>query len=212
MAKRSVKTIRRLAWSLCALPLLWLATLTALHALGADPVAFLTRETGLISLRLLMAALLVSPFYRWTHWTFVPPLRRVFGLGAFYYGCLHLAVYLTLNQHLNAGFVLRDLHRPYIIAGDVSLLLALPLALTSTDRMMRALGRRWKVLHRLVYLVAIAAVLHYALLLKIDFRPGLGYGLALGLLLGWRLFDALAGRLRNLRVQAAGASLSGPEE
>ena len=181
-----VRRIRRAAWVVCLLPALWLGALAATNNLGADPIGLLTNRTGLWSLQLLLLALAITPAYRWLHWTLLPPLRRVFGLASFYYACAHLAVYLGLNQYARPGLVIQDLRHPYILVGYLSWGLAIPLALTSTDTAMRRLGARWKRLHRLVYAVAIAAVLHYALLLKIDFHPAIRYSLTLAVLLGLR--------------------------
>lgn len=177
------RRIRRVGWFVCLLPAVWLVALAVAGDLGGDPIGFLTNRTGLWSLRLLLLALAVTPAYRVLHWSLLPPLRRVLGLASFYYACVHLAIYLGLNQYARPGLILRDLRHPYIVAGYVSWILAIPLAVTSTDAAMRRLGLQWKRLHRLVYGVAIAGVLHYALLLKIDFHPALRYGLALTVLL-----------------------------
>lgn len=190
-ARKKIRTIRAVAWAVCLVPAMWLFVLWRSGDLGADPVAFLTNETGIFSLRLLLATLIITPAYWAFHWSVLPPLRRVFGLGAFVYATAHLVVYFGLNQYLESGFILHDLARPYILAGYVSWVLAIPLAVTSTDAMMRRLGYRWKRLHRLVYIVAVAGVLHYALLLKIDFSPAIRYSLVLGALLGVRLVVAL---------------------
>lgn len=201
-ARKRVRAIRAVAWVVCLLPAVWLIALWREGDLGADPVGFLTNETGIVSLRLLIATLVVTPAYWLLRWPVLPPLRRVLGLGSFFYACAHLFVYLGLNQYLEPGFIVRDLARPYILAGYLSWALAIPLAMTSTDAMMRRLGYRWKRLHRLVYLVAIAAVLHYALLIKIDFDPAIRYSLVLGVLLAVRLAAALRRRGAQTPVPA----------
>lgn len=194
-------------FALCLLPLLQQAWWAYSGNLGANPIGELTNESGVWSLRLLLATLAITPLRRLTGWGWLISVRRMLGLYAFTYGVLHLGVYWGLNQYFDLGLIAGDLKRPYIVAGYLSLLLMVPLAATSTDAMVRRLGRRWQKLHRLVYAVAILGVLHYLLLVKIDFLPPLGYGLALAVLLGWRLWVwRIAPRLEPLwrRRQQAG--------
>ena len=194
-------------FALCLLPLLQQAWWAYTGDLGANPIGELTNESGVWSLRLLLATLAITPLRRLTGWGWLVSVRRMLGLYAFTYGVLHLGVYWGLNQYFDLSLIAGDLKRPYIIAGYLALLLMLPLAATSTDAMVRRLGRRWQKLHRLVYAVAILGVLHYLLLVKIDFLPPLGYGLALAVLLGWRVWAwQIAPRLEPLwrRRQQAG--------
>ncbi len=190
---------RRMVTSLtvagCLIPLAFVAYRTLTGTLGANPISNLTNRTGLWSLRLLLATLAVTPLRRLSGWTWLMPARRILGLFAFFYGLLHLVVYLALNQAFSATLILGDLSRPFIIAGYLSFTLMVPLAATSTMGAMRALGPRWQLLHRLIYAVAILAVLHYLLLVKIDFQPPEAYGALLVLLLSYRIGASLRRRI-----------------
>lgn len=173
--------------AMCLIPLALVLYHAAYGGLGANPIADLTNVTGLWSLRFLLVTLMVTPLRRLAGWNWIMPARRVLGLFAFFYGLLHLIVYLTLNQTLSLTLIVGDLSRPFIIAGYLSLALMIPLAATSTVRAMRRLGARWQRLHRLVYGVAALGVLHYLLLVKIDFQPPEVYGAVLAILLLYRL-------------------------
>jgi sulfoxide reductase heme-binding subunit YedZ len=131
--------------------------------LGANPIEFITRSTGTWTLVMLCLTLAITPLRRWSGYNELIRLRRMLGLFAFFYGVLHLGTYVWFDQFFDLTAMLRDIvKRPFITAGFVAFLLMLPLAITSTRAMQKRLGRRWAVLHRLVYVVAIAALLHYA--------------------------------------------------
>lgn len=156
--------------------------------LGADPVATLLWQTGLWALRLLLASLAVTPLQRLTGWRWPIRFRRQLGLFAFFYACLHLAVYAVFDRSLDLAAVWEDIvERPFITVGALAFLLLVPLAATSTRAAVRRLGPRWQQLHRLVYLAAGLAVLHYLWLVKADLRPPLIYAGILATLLLLRL-------------------------
>ena len=156
--------------------------------LGADPVAALLWQTGLWALRLLLASLAVTPLQRLTVWRWPIRFRRQLGLFAFFYACLHLAVYAVFDRSLDLTAVWEDIiERPFITVGALAFLLLVPLAATSTRAAVRRLGPRWQQLHRLVYLAAGLAVLHYLWLVKADLRPPLIYAAILAVLLLLRL-------------------------
>ncbi|HJO34809.1 MAG: protein-methionine-sulfoxide reductase heme-binding subunit MsrQ [Pseudomonadota bacterium] len=156
--------------------------------LGADPVATLLWQTGLWALRLLLASLAVTPLQRLTGWRWPIRWRRQLGLFAFFYACLHLAVYAVFDRSLDLAAVWEDIvERPFITVGALAFLLLVPLAATSTRGAVRRLGPRWQQLHRLVYLAAGLAVLHYLWLVKADLRPPLIYAGILAVLLLLRL-------------------------
>lgn len=156
--------------------------------LGADPVATLLWQTGLWALRLLLASLAVTPLQRLTGWRWPIRFRRQLGLFAFFYACLHLAVYAVFDRSLDLAAVWEDIvERPFITVGALAFLLLVPLAATSTRAAVRRLGPRWQQLHRLVYLAAGLAVLHYLWLVKADLRPPLIYAAILAALLLLRL-------------------------
>ena len=173
------------------MPLLWW-TCAALGlfglSLGADPVKKLEHECGKTALNLLLITLSVTPVRNLTGLTQLVRLRRMLGLFAFFYAVVHFTIYLVLDLELNFRVLGADIvKRPYITIGFTALLLLLPLALTSTNGMMRRLGARWQRLHRLVYVIAALAVWHFYWQVKRDVREPLLYLGILALLLGYRL-------------------------
>jgi sulfoxide reductase heme-binding subunit YedZ len=149
-------------FALSLLPLARLVAYAVTDRLGANPVEFITRSTGTWALVMLCVTLAVTPLRRLSGWNALVRLRRMLGLFAFFYACLHLIVFLWLEHWFDVTAMLRDvLERPFITVGFVAFLLLVPLAATSTQRMIRWLGKRWQALHRLVYLIAPLAVLHY---------------------------------------------------
>jgi sulfoxide reductase heme-binding subunit YedZ len=157
--------------------------------LGADPVAALTHGTGDWALRLLLLSLAMTPLRRLLGQPWPIRFRRLVGLYAFFYACLHLSIYLVLDLGGYWTQIFEDIaKRPYITIGFSAWLLLLPLALTSTRGWIRRLGRRWGQLHRLVYVAGVLAVLHFLWLVKSDLREPLVYAAVLALLLGLRLW------------------------
>jgi len=164
----------------------------AFGGLGANPVEFVTRSTGTWTLVFLCITLAVTPARRFTGWNWLLRLRRMLGLFAFFYGALHFTTYFWLDQWFDLAAIVKDIvKRPFITMGFAAFVLMIPLALTSTDAMVRRLGRRWGKLHRLVYAVAIAAILHYwwHKAGKNDYSEVGWYAAAVIGLLGWRLVD-----------------------
>jgi sulfoxide reductase heme-binding subunit YedZ len=186
MARRRDKP---LLFVLCLLPLAWLGALAATGGLGANPIEAVNRFLGDWALRFLLLTLAITPLRRLGDWPALMRYRRMLGLFCFFYAALHLAGYLVLDQFFDWAAIARDIvKRRYILIGMVVFALLLPLAVTSTNRMVQRLGAaRWKKLHRLVYPAAILAVLHFALMVKgPPVEPAL-YGLVLAVLLGLRL-------------------------
>ena len=131
-------------------------------ALGANPIEFITRSTGFWTLTFLCLTLAVTPLRRLSGWQALIRLRRMLGLFAFFYALLHFTTYLWFDQWFSVPDIIKDIwKRPFITVGFAAFLLLLPLAFTSTNRMMRRLGRRWVQLHRLVYLIAPLGVVHF---------------------------------------------------
>ena len=176
----------------CLLPLAWLVFAAATDRLGANPAEALIRSTGDWTLRLLCATLAVTPLRQWTGWHALARLRRMLGLYTFFYAALHALAYAWLDMGLDIADILRDIaKRPFILVGTTALLLLVPLAATSLDRAVRALGAaRWRALHRAVYAVAGLALLHFFWMRagKNDFAEVAVYAAILGVLLGWRLW------------------------
>ena len=157
-------------------------------SLGADPVKKLEHECGKTALNLLMITLSVTPVRSLTGLPQLLRLRRMLGLFAFFYAVVHFTIYLVLDLELNFRLLGADIaKRPYITIGFTALVLLLPLALTSTNGMMRRLGARWQRLHRLIYPIAALAVWHFYWQVKRDVREPLLYLGILALLLGYRL-------------------------
>jgi sulfoxide reductase heme-binding subunit YedZ len=178
-----------LVFSACLLPLAWLFWLGWSDQLGANPVETLSHRTGDWSLRFLLLTLAVTPLRRLTGWNGLQRFRRMLGLFAFFHVCLHFGVYLIFDQFFDLSAIIADVaKRPYITVGFTAFLLLIPLAATSTNRMIKRLGRNWQRLHRLVYLIAILGVLHYLWLVKADLREPLMYAGILAVLLGYRLW------------------------
>jgi len=175
----------------CGIPFARLVALGAGGGLGANPVEFVTRSTGTWTLVLLCVTLALTPARRMTGWNALARVRRMVGLYAFFYACLHFATYVWLDQWFDAAAMLRDVvKRPFITAGFTAFVLLLPLAATSTQAMMRRLGRRWGELHRLVYAVAILGVLHFAWHKagKNLLAEPMIYAAVVGALLAWRVW------------------------
>ena len=190
-----------------AKPLLWLLVLgplaSLIHAaatdgLGANPAEALIRSLGDWTLRGLCLTLAITPLRHWTGWTALVRFRRSLGLFTFFYGVLHFLSYAWLDMGLVWSEIVRDIaKRPFILVGSATLLLMLPLALTSFNRAIRSLGSaRWQALHRLVYVIALLGLLHFFWMRagKNDFAEVGVYAVILGLLLGWRAVKALARR------------------
>lgn len=174
--------------------------------LGSDPARFVLDTLAKTALNLLFLTLLVTPLRQLSGNPRLLRLRRMLGLFAFSYALLHFLCYLGPYQSFDWHEIGKDLiKRPYITMGFTALLLLVPLAVTSSDRMMRRLGRRWQRLHRLIYAIAPLAVLHYWKMLKHEYRQPLVYGLILALLLGWRLWQ------RRRRVTSRSAPPKVPE-
>lgn len=178
-----------LIFSLSLLPVLMLIVNAFSDGLGANPVETITHSTGEWGLRFLLITLAVTPVRRLSGWQWLQRFRRMLGLFAFFYVCLHFATYLVFDHFFDVATIWDDvLERPYITVGFIAFLLLIPLAITSTKSMMRRLGRHWQRLHRLVYPIAVLGVLHFLWLVKADLREPLLYAAVLALLLGYRLW------------------------
>lgn len=168
---------------------------------GANPLEFATRTTGMLTLVFLLISLAVSPLRRITGLNWLVRFRRMLGLFAFFYGFLHLMTYVAFDRFFHLTTIPVDVaRRPFIAIGMAAFFLMLPLAITSTDKMVKRLGgKRWLRLHRIVYVSGILGVLHYYMLVKSDVRLPLTFAFLLALLLGFRLF---------VKYYSAGPSMS----
>ena len=186
----------------CLIPVGLLARSWFADTLGANPIEAVSRATGEWTLRFLLITLTVTPLRRLTgiHWLL--RLRRTLGLFAFAYACAHLLSYVWLDQFFDWPGIAQDiLKRPYVTVGFAAFVLMTPLALTSSNYMIRRLGgRRWQALHRSVYAVAVLGVLHFWWLVKADVSMPLLYSVLLAILLGMRAWWREQERQRQLRT------------
>jgi len=189
---RAIRLFKALVFLLCLVPLvkLGLEAFNLLEpGLGAHPVEELLNRCGKWGLNFLLVTLAVTPLRRITGQNWLLRLRRMLGLFAFFYILLHFLIYLVLDQGLAVAYIVEDIvERPYITLGMTGLLLLIPLAVTSTNGMMRRLGRRWQKLHRLVYVIGILGVVHFFWQVKEDFLEPQIYAAILSALLAYRLW------------------------
>lgn len=180
------------------IPLARLAAGAALGTLGANPIEKIIRTTGYWTLSFLLITLAVTPLRILLRQPWLVRFRRMLGLFAFFYGALHFTGYLVLDQFFDWQAILKDIaKRPFITVGFPSFVLLIPLAVTSTDAMMRRLGgKHWQRLHRLVYVSAVGGVIHYLWLVKKDIADPLRFAILLTVLLGFRAIVLLRRRAR----------------
>lgn len=190
---KTLAVIKTMVFFMALVPLVRIGLHAYQNELGANPIEKITRTTGYWALTFLMATLSATPMRHLLGWSWLIRLRRMLGLFAFFYACLHFSTYLVLDQYFDWESILKDIaKRPYITVGFPSFLAMIPLAVTSTDAMIRRLGgKRWRKLHRLVYLCAIGGVIHYWWLVKKDLTTPFTFAILLALLLGYRLLHWL---------------------
>ena len=170
------KIIKPFIFILCLLPLILLFRNFYLDELGANPFEVLTRSTGEWTLRFLLITLSMTPLRQLTGSAWPLRLRRMLGLFTFFYVCVHLLTYIWLDHFFDWDEIWLDIvKRPYITIGMLAFTLLTPLAFTSTKKMMKRLGKRWKSLHKLIYLIAVLGSLHFLLLVKADLREPIIY-------------------------------------
>jgi sulfoxide reductase heme-binding subunit YedZ len=192
---------------LCLTPLAYLIGRAVMMRLGANPIEEVLHRTGDWTLIFLLITLGVTPVRLLTGWGWVGGLRRMLGLFAFFYACLHFSIYVGVDQFFDLESIYKDVvKRKYITIGFTGFVLLIPLAVTSTNAAVRRLGaKRWQALHRLVYVTAVCGVVHYWWLVKKDIRTPLLYATILAVLLGVRLVRARGSR----RPAASTAGLAG---
>jgi methionine sulfoxide reductase heme-binding subunit len=199
---------------LCLIPfgdLLWRTAHALLQGMAfdayltADPIKFITHRTGDWTLRFIIITLAITPVRKTLK---IPPLirfRRMLGLFAFFYVCLHFCTWMVLDKFFDWSDMWADIHkRPFITLGFIGFVLLIPLAITSTAGWIRRLGgKRWQMLHRLVYVTAILGVIHYYWSVKSDHREPIVYAAILAVLLLWRCADWVMGRRKPVAAGAA---------
>jgi sulfoxide reductase heme-binding subunit YedZ len=209
MSRRTRIALKVLVWGVCLAPLATLVYRAWTDDLGANPISFVTNTLGDWTLRILLASLAMTPLRIVFGLSWPIALRRLLGLFAFAYVCLHFAVWIALDFFFDWPRMWADIvKRPYITIGMLGLTSLIPLAATSTTGMIRRLGaRNWTRLHRLAYLAGVCGVLHYIWLAKVGVRDPYWYAAALALLLGVR---AWAWGRRAVRRRGAVAATSAP--
>ena len=168
---------------------------------GANPVEFFSRTTGVLTLIFLLVTLAISPLRKIFGWNELIKYRRMLGLYAFFYVCLHFITYFGFDRALSLSGTFADIfERPFIAVGMLSFFLMIPLASTSTNAMIKRLGgKRWAKLHKLTYLIAVGGIIHYWLIVKSDVFYPLVFGLVLATLLGYRFY---ASRPKMLTIKS----------
>jgi len=171
------------------IPLMLLLWDTYRKQVGANPLEFVTRTTGMLTIVFLLLSLTVTPLRRITGANWLVKFRRMLGLYAFFYGFLHLMTYVSFDRFFKLKTIPSDVaQRPFIAVGMFTFFLMVPLAVTSTNKMVKRIGgKRWNRLHKLTYLAGVGGVLHYWMLVKSDTRIPLTFGFVLLVLLGYRL-------------------------
>jgi methionine sulfoxide reductase heme-binding subunit len=193
------RVVKPVLYVTALLPFAWLLFALLTGRVMGDQVKFMQHVTGDTILTCLMLTLTITPLRRLTGWNEIIRVRRLIGLTAFWYACLHLTTYLVFDQSLSVSEITKDIMKhPWVLLGFTAFLCLVPLAITSTNGWVRRLGgKRWQRLHRLVYVAAAAGVLHYWWLVKKDVRLPLVYAAVLLVLLGSRVWLARERRTRR---------------
>lgn len=187
MSNRQVIFLKVLVFILCLLPLTWLIYALVTDQLGANPIELMTRRLGEWGLQLLLVTLCMTPLKDLVQKPWPIQIRRMLGLFSFFYLLLHLISYLWLDHFFDWSEIWTDIvKRPFITIGMISFLALIPLAITSNRFSMRALGKKWRQLHLLVYPITILAVVHFYMLVKLDLLRPTIFAACLALLLGYR--------------------------
>jgi methionine sulfoxide reductase heme-binding subunit len=195
--------LKALVFLVALLPAVLLAWKAYAGELSANPIKDITEETGVWTLRFILLTLTITPLRKISGWAPAARFRRMLGLFAFFYGCLHFLTYVYLDQFFAFDEIIRDVgKRPFIMAGFAAFVMMIPLALTSPDFMVRWMGgKNWRMVHRMVYFTALGGVIHYLWLVKADTRRPLIYGAILAILLGYRMWTFV--RSRRMKAKKA---------
>jgi sulfoxide reductase heme-binding subunit YedZ len=197
------KWTKVVVFALCLVPLALLIWRGFHNGLGANPIEFITHTTGDWTLRFLVLTLAITPLRKTLHQPLLIRFRRMLGLFAFFYVCLHFATWIGLDKFFDWHEMWKDVQkRRFITVGFAGFVLLIPLAITSTAGWIRRLGgKRWQLLHRLIYITAILGVIHYYWLVKSDVTKPLEYAWMVGILLAWRVGDWLYNRWKRPAAQ-----------
>ena len=197
MTRKRIAVVKSIVWVACLAPLSRLVWKGRAGSLGANPIEFITLSTGTWTLVCLLTTLAITPLRRLTGQSWLIRLRRLVGLFAFFYGTLHFITYIWLDKFFDVPDMIKDVvKRPFITAGFLAFLLLIPLAATSTAGAIRRMGgRKWQLLHRLIYISGVSAVVHFWWKVKADVREPAIYAAVLAVLLGIRLVFRIHAKL-----------------
>ena len=214
LAPKTVGVLKAIVFVAALVPLARLVAGLAFYPdwLGANPAEYITRSTGDWTLRFLLLTLAVTPLRKAFGWHSLASFRRMLGLYAFFYGLVHLSSFVSFDHVFEVAEIVKDIvKRPFITVGFSALVLLVPLAVTSTDRMVRRLGaKRWLALHRLVYAIAPLGVLHFWWMVKADITEPAIYAAILAGLLGYRVAAKLKDSRRRAQRRGAGTAIPQP--
>jgi sulfoxide reductase heme-binding subunit YedZ len=201
------RVLKPLVFLICLAPFVWLVYTIVWGDPGANPVEFVTNETGIWTLRLLAVTIAITPIRWLTKWNPIINFRRMIGLFAFFYGSVHFSIYFVLDRSLMFDGLWEDIvKRPYITVGFTAFVLMIPLAITSTRGWIRRLGgHRWNLLHKLVYVSSALGVLHYWWKVKLDVTDPMIYAAIVAVLLGSRVVKAVSRRQTAAAARAVPA-------
>lgn len=191
LSKQDVQFTKLVVFVNASVPLVMLAFDLSTGRAGANPLEYITHATGVLALVFLCLSLAVTPLRRVSNWQWLAVHRRTLGLFAFFYAVVHLLAYWWFDKAFNIPAVIEDVaKRPFILVGMATFVLLIPLAVTSTNGMIKRLGgKRWRVLHRLAYVTALGGALHYFMLVKADTRIPVAFLCAIAALLAYRIYD-----------------------
>jgi len=197
-----VKFNKILIFTNALVPLALLAWDAGRGNLGANPIEFFLRTTGVLTLIFILVTLSVTPLRKYFGWNNLIKFRRMLGLYAFFYGFLHLVTYSIFDKSLSISAIASDVwQRPFIAVGMLAFFLLIPLAITSTNGMIKRLGgKTWARLHKLIYLIAILGVIHFWMIVKSDVFYPLLFGLVLAVLLGYRFYASQKPKIHPLKT------------
>jgi len=188
-AKTIAFVVKPILFTVCLVPFIVLVIGAVNNSLGTNPVETMTHETGEWTLRFLLLTLMITPLRRLSGKSWLIKLRRMLGLYAFFYACLHFITYIWFDQYFDWVEIIKDIpKRPFITVGFTAFVLLIPLAITSNNKMMRLLKKNWIKLHKLVYVIAVLGILHFLWLVKADTQEPLIYASILLILLGYRAY------------------------
>jgi sulfoxide reductase heme-binding subunit YedZ len=193
MKENDIRFVKLLILINGAVPMALLGWDALHHTLGANPQNFAILTTGMMTLIFLVLTMAVTPLRKVTGWNWLANTRRMLGLYAFFYACAHFLLFFWLDRSFSVSSTLTEMvKRKYLVVGITALIVMIPLAVTSTNAMIKRLGgKRWRALHRLAYVAAICGVIHYYMQVKADVRQPLAFAAVLAVLLGSRAVNSL---------------------